>query len=126
MSKLDIKDIAIICLGLALIISFIFGQRNKIDYHSDEIAKLHKSNEELLFKNDSIRLVNDKLDVMISEINKTLLINNQKLSETQIKLDVLNKRKNEIPTYVKHLSANDVSNSFSDYIEKRTKGKNRN
>lgn len=114
--KFDIKTWAIIVLGIALIISFFFGQRNRIDTHKDEITALHIDNADLLHKNDSIKMVNTKLDAAIAVINSTLEINVKKLSDTQLELDKLKKRKNETPIYVNHLSANGVSNAFSDYL----------
>ena len=119
--KLDIKTIAIIVLGIALIISFFFGQGNKIDYKKDEINALHKDNANLSHKNDSLNAVNVKLDAAFAEINKVLEINAKKLSDTQLDLDKLKKRKNEIPTYVNRLSANGVTNAFTDYLQTRTK-----
>lgn len=122
--SLDIKTIAIIVLGIALVISFLFGQKSHIDTHKDEIANLHKLNSSISSKNDSLVNVNKSLDMVINEINKKLNDNSNKLANTEIELDKLKKRKNEIPTYVNNLSANGVSNAFSNYLE--TKGSNAN
>ena len=121
LKKLDIKTIAIIVLGIALIISFMFGQKSHIDNHEDEIKALHKDNAALLSKNDSLKAVNVKLDEVVAEINKVLDVNAKKLSDTQLELNELKKKQNEVHTYVNHLSANDVTNSFSDYFQGRTK-----
>lgn len=124
--KIDIKSWFIIILGAALIISFFFGQRSHIDTHADEITLLHTNNAMLLKKNDSLISVNKEITVAISEINVKLDANAKKLANTQSELDNLKKRKNEIPTYVKHLDANGLSNAFSDYLQIRTKSQDRN
>jgi len=122
LKKIDIKTWAIIVLGIALIISFFFGQRNNIDTHKDEIKILHESNDNLKRNNDSIKKVNLNLDRYISEITKQLLENNKIFIKTQEELDKLKKRKNETYTHVNNLSANGVANAFSDYLN--TKGTN--
>lgn len=121
--KIDIKTWFIIILGIALIISFFFGQRSHIDTHKDEITTLHVSNADLLHKNDSLKAINVKLDGAISDINKLLVINTKNLSDTQLELENLKKRKNETPIFVSHLSATGISNAFSDYLN-HTKGTN--
>ncbi len=118
--KLDIKTIAIIVLGIALIISFMFGQKSNIDNHEDEIKALHKDNVILLSKNDSLKAINVKLDAAVADINKVLEVNTKKLSNTQTKLNDLKKKQNEVHTYINHLSANGVTNAFSDYLNDRT------
>jgi hypothetical protein len=124
LKKLDIKTWFIIILGIALIISFFFGQGSKTDLHKDEIKVLHESNTALLKSNDSLKVVNSILDAKIISINKILNIDAKVLSDTQSELNELKKRKNEIPIYVNHLSANGVSNAFSDYLKNRTKSTN--
>jgi septal ring factor EnvC (AmiA/AmiB activator) len=126
LKKIDIKSWFIIILGAALIISFFFGQRSHIDTHADDITLLHTNNAILLKKNDSLVSANKQITVAISEINVKLDANAKKLANTQSELDKLKKRQNEIPTYVKHLDANGLSNAFSDYLNTRTKGKNSN
>lgn len=122
--KLDLKTIIILVLGVALIISFFFGQKNNIDTHTDEISILHKKNAELIIKNDSINAVNVKIDAVISVINKELIDNNKALATSQKELQNLKKKQNEIPTYVKHLSANGVANAFSDFLNTKSSNTN--
>jgi len=124
LKKLDIKTWFIIILGIALIISFFFGQGNKVDSHKDELKALHESNTALLKSNDSLKMVNAKLDAKIADINKILDVDATVLNNTQTELKELKKRKNETPIYVNHLSANGVSNAFSDYLKNRTKSTN--
>lgn len=119
--KLDVKSWFIIILGIALIISFFFGQRSHIDTHKDEITILHNNDVLLLKANDSLKTVNAKLDSKIIELNNALDINNKALADTQLELEKLKKRKNEISSNVNHLSANGISSDFSDYLKTRTK-----
>lgn len=118
--KIDFKTWAIIILGVALIISFFFGQRNKIDYKKDEIEALHKSNEALTKSNDSLLFINKQIDKEISEISLKLSVNDSLLTTTKTELDKLKKRKNEILTNVNNLSANGVADAFSDYLQTKS------
>lgn len=118
--KFDIKTWVIIILGIALCISFWFGQRNKIDNHKDEIKVLHELNNNLKLKNDSLSKANMKLDIDISNINKSLKVNEFKLVTTQIELDKLKKRKNEIYSHVINMSANDISNAFTNFLNTKS------
>ena len=120
LNKIDIKSWFIIILGIALVISFFFGQKTPIDIYKDEIKELHDSNDRLSLKNDSLKNANNELDSEILDINKQLLINSKELSATQSELDKLKKRKNEIFTHVNNLSANGVANAFSDYLNTKS------
>lgn len=114
--KFDLKTWVIIILGVALIISFFFGQRNKIDYKKDEIQALHNSNDSLKKNNDSLKKANLEIDAVIAALTAKLEVNSGKLAETQTELDKLKKRKNETYTHVNNMSANGVSNAFSDFL----------
>lgn len=120
--KIDIKTWVILILGVALIISFFFGQKNRIDYKKDEIKALHETNDSLKKNNDSLKKANAEIDAAITGITKLLEINSAKLNYTQTELDKLKKRKNETFNHVNNMSANGVSNAFSDYLN--TKGSN--
>ncbi len=117
MKKLDFKTIVIIILGAALIISFFFGQKSNINKHEAELKALHIENTLLLTKNDSLIKVNSVLDGKIVEVNKQLEANVKQLSENTTQLEVLKKKKNEIPVYVNNLSANGVSSEFTNFLE---------
>jgi cell division protein FtsB len=119
--KIDIKTVLIVVLGIALIISFMFGQKNNIDNHENEISVLHKNNAKLLAKNDSLVKANKLIDLDIANINKQLDENAKKLAETQKQLDKLKNRKYENNNYVKHLSSHGVSVALSNYLENRAK-----
>lgn len=124
--KLDIKNIFIIILGFGLIISFFIGQKSNINYKKDELKSLHDSNELLSKKNDSLLTINSILDKKIALINVLIEQNNKKLSETQSQLDKLKKKRNEVSNHVNNLSADGVSNAFSDFLDKTTKSTNNN
>ena len=121
LKKLDIKSIFIIILSLGLVVSFMLGQKNTIDYKKDEIKSLHKQNEALMDKNDSILLVNQSLDKQISEINKQIKANEELLADTELQLNILKQRRNEKSNIVTHLSANGVTNELSNYVKKHKK-----
>jgi cell division protein FtsB len=118
--KFDIKTWAIIILGAALCISFWFGQKNNIGDNKDEIQALHENNDSLKKSNDSLRKANTQIDAEIAAITKILNANDVKLAATQIELDKLKKRKNETFTHVTNMSANGVSNAFTDYLNTKS------
>ena len=120
LKKLDIKSIAIIVLGIALIISFIFGQHNNVDYKKDEIEQLHKDNEAIARINDSLLRVNARIDQEIKDIHTKLAATAIELASTQKELKYLKNRTNEIPKYVGTLSANGVANSFTNYLNTKS------
>lgn len=122
LKKLDFKSIAIIVLGIALIISFFFGQKSHIDTHADEIKELHAKNVQLLKTNDSLKAVNAKIDQILLAIDKKLSDNAQALASTNKEIQILKAKQNEVPRYVSHLSANGVSNALTDILN--SKGSN--
>jgi hypothetical protein len=126
LKKLDIKTVFIIILSLALIISFFVGQKNKIDYRKDEIKVLHVKNNELLKKNNSLAIVNKTLDKKIAKIDSIIKVNDIIISEKQSQIEILKRRKNEIPSHINVLSANGVASSLSKYIEKTRKSSSSN
>ena len=121
LKKLDIKSIFIIILSLGLVVSFMLGQKNRIDYKKDEIKSLNKQNEDLGRKNDSILLVNKALDKQMSEINKQIQASEKLLAETESQLNNLKQRRNETSNRVTNLSANGVTSGLSNYVKKHRK-----
>jgi hypothetical protein len=121
--NLDIKDLFIIVLSFFLIISFIFGfkKESDIDYRKQQIELLKKENERLFSVNDSLSMANIEIDYKIGELECLIEDYQIQLSETELQLDKLLKRRHEIPIYVNNLSANDVADEFSKYIG-RNKG----
>lgn len=118
------KNIAIIVLSIALILVIIFGnvfKKPDMDSINAKIARLDSLNSVLLHKNDSIELVNKKLDIRIAETEKQVEEKKTKLAKTQLELDKLKKQRNEIPAYVSHLSGDDVADTFTKYLQQRDK-----
>ena len=126
MKKLDIKSIAIIVLGAALIISFLFGNKLHINDHKDEIKALHEQNSNLMLSNDSIKALNIKLDAEIKEINTKIVAYETSLATKDSEITTLKKKRNEVPRYVNSLSGDGVANAFSDYLNSSTKSNNHN
>ena len=120
-TKLDLKSITIIVLGVLLILSFIFRGKTDVNKHTDDIGVLHKNNIELLKRNDSLIKVNTIIDLDIKKIDKELGEKAKSLAESQIQINKLKNKKHENNNYVKHLSANDVSIALSNYLENRAK-----
>lgn len=121
LKKLDIKTIFILVLSLALIISFFVGQKNKIDYRKDEIEILNAKNNFLSKKNDSLISANKILDEKLLKIDSLIKVSDIKISEKQLQIERLKRKKNEIPTYVNVLSANGVASSLTKFIERTRK-----
>ena len=120
LKKIDIKTWFIIILGVALIISFIVGQKNNVDTHKTDIEALHKANSALILKNDSLKEVNKGLDAKIARYDILLKENANLISSNEKELGRLKNKLNEIPNYVKYLSANGVTSNLTDYLQKRT------
>lgn len=118
MKKLDIKSIAIIVLGAALIISFLFGNKLHINTHKDEIEALHEQNMTLLSSNDSIKAVNLKIDAEIKLINTKIVAYEAIIVTKDSEITKLKNKRNEIPTYVNTLDGDGVANAFSNYLTK--------
>lgn len=125
-TKYDLKTIFIFILAIALIISFIAGQKSISNTYKDQIKELETKTIVLKEKNDSLSQANDKLDVVIIGFQKQITANNIKLAKTQSQLEILKKRRNETPNKVNRLSANGVASAFTEYLDKRTKGTNNN
>ena len=117
----DIKNMLIILLGVMVVGMFLFG-KNVIDKHVTEIKALQTENTTLLNKNESLKKDNDKLDIILGQIDLKLSQNNKDTDAVLSELDKLNEKKNEIPNYVNSLSANSTADALAKYLENRTKG----
>jgi predicted nuclease with TOPRIM domain len=100
---------------------FLFG-KNVINKHATEIKALQTENTTLLNKNESLKKDNDKLDIILGQIDLKLSQNNKDTDAVLSELDKLNGKKNEIPNYVNSLSANSTADALAKYLENRTKG----
>ena len=117
----EIKNMLIILLGVTVVGMFLFG-KNVINKHATEIKALQTENTTLLNKNESLKKDNDKLDIILGQIDLKLSQNNKDTDAVLSELDKLNEKKNEIPNYVNSLSANDTADALAKYLENRTKG----
>lgn len=117
----DIKNMLIILLSIIVVGMFLFG-KNVIDKHAAEIKILQTENTTLLNKNESLKKDNDKLDIILGQIDLKLSQNNKDTDAVLSELDKLNGKKNEIPNYVNSLSANGTADALAKYLENRTKG----
>lgn len=118
----DIKIIFILVLAVALILSFLFRPSTPIETYETEIDILKQKNQKLLLSNDSINQINirlqEEITVMLYAIDSTEVI----LKQTEEKLSVLERKRNEISTIVTNMDSDDITNTFSEYLKRRSKG----
>ena len=117
--KIDIKTIFILVLGVAVILLLLFGPSKEINTHEEEILILKTQNRILSQDNDSISSINIKLmkDVVILEEDVEEI--NVKLEDSNKEIDKLKRKKNEIPSNVIIMDANDVTSHLADYLKRR-------
>ena len=117
--NIDIKAIIILALGVALTLSLIFRPSVPIETYDAEIKALKEQNKRLSTSNDSLSVLNHKLqqeiDVILYTIDSTKVL----LRVTEEKLKELEKRRDEIPDVVDNMSSDDVTNTISDYLKRR-------
>ena len=118
----NIQTVFILILAAALILSFIFRPSTPIETYEDEINLLKQQNQQLLLSNDSINLINTKLqeeiNVMLYAIDSTKVA----LEKTETKLENLEIKRNEVSTIVSNMGSDDITNTFSNYLKRRSKG----
>ena len=117
--KLDIKMVIILILAGVVMLSFIFRPSKPIEMYEDEISLLKEQNEQLSQNNDSLELANNQLDKEIEgyliEIDSTQVL----LDENNEKIIELEDGKNKVSGYVNSLNADGVTESLSDYLNRR-------
>lgn len=118
MKQLDKKTILIIILGIALIVTYFMGGNKYNNNYDEQLEILRNENIALISKNDSLKIENNKLDTKFNQLEDKIKENDLKLAKTQSQLDKLNKKRNEIYSYVNRLSGNDVANAFTKYLER--------
>jgi chromosome segregation ATPase len=117
--KLDIKIIIILVLGFLLILNFILsGKETPID-NGYEITVLHESNEELVSVNNKLNDSINKLNIEMVKTKELINLNDDKIDELKKQIQKLKNEKNKIQPTVKHMSANVVANTFSEYLDKK-------
>jgi regulator of replication initiation timing len=117
--NLDIKTILILILAGVLIVSIIFRPSKPIEMYEDEISLLKQQNKTLIQNNDSLELVNSQLDKEIEgyliEIDSTQVL----LDENKDKITELEDGKNEVSGYVNGLNADGVTESLTNYLNRK-------
>ena len=117
----NIQTVFILILAVALILSFIFRPSTPIETYENEINLLKQQNQQLLLSNDSINLINTKLqeeiNVMLYAIDSTKVA----LEKTETKLENLEIKRNEVSTIVSNMGSDDITNTFSNYFKRRSK-----
>lgn len=121
-NNIDIRNVFIFILLLALIFISLKKESDGIDYKNGEVDYLKRQNRFLMSKNDSLGLQNLRLDELVKNLEFKILENKNKLSDAQKEIERLNDIKNEIPTYINALSANDVADALTEYINGKQKG----
>ena len=120
----NIQLVFIIILAVALILSILSKPSTPIDTYEDEINLLKKQNKELRLSNDSLTSANIKLQEEINIILYAIDSTEVALRETEAKLTELEKRRNEVPSIINNMDSDDITNSISDYLKRRSKGNN--
>jgi septal ring factor EnvC (AmiA/AmiB activator) len=117
--NIDLKAIIILSLAVALVLSLIFRPSVPIDEYEEEISVLQKQNEKLIISNDSIVKANIKLqkeiEVILYAIDSTKVV----LRETENKLEELERKRNEVSNIVDNMDSDGVTNTLSDYLQRR-------
>ena len=119
--QLDAKSIIIILLSL-LLLALLIGNPNVID--DKQIQGLHDSNDSLMTINDSLHKLIHGLNVKIDTTEMLVNINQKLLEESEIKIKKLKDENSKINIRIRNMSSNDVSDAFTNYLNKRTKSKN--
>lgn len=117
--KIDIQTIFILILATALVLTIIFRPSKPIETYEEEINALKKVNKELLLSNDSISIINQKLEEEIKEILFTIDSTQALLKNTENKLKELEGRRNEVSNIVDNLNSDGITNSLTDYLQRR-------
>ena len=117
--NIDLKAILILGLAVALVLSLVFRPSVPIEEYEEEISVLQKQNKKLLISNDSIIKANIKLqkeiEIILYAIDSTKVV----LRETEDKLKELERKRNEISNIVDNMDSDGVTNTISDYLQRR-------
>ena len=120
----NIQTVFILILAATLILSFLFRPSTPIETYEDKINLLKQQNQQLLLSNDSINLINTKLQEEINVILYAIDSTKVALKETEYKLEILENKRNEVSTIINNMDSDDITNTFSSYLKRRGKGNN--
>jgi len=120
LKQLDTKSIIIIILASLLVIFTIFQPNKKMDNYKDKIEALHLKNEQLLHSNDSLKIVNEKIDKELKNIYGVIKITEKLIAQYDNRITELKNKQDETSNRVNVLSADGVASEFTNYIKKRS------
>jgi uncharacterized coiled-coil DUF342 family protein len=118
--NLDLKSIIIILLGLVLIGMILFRPSNTdVNKFQSEIDNLNNKNKELIYKNDSLKSLNEKISKDIIILTKKVDEINTELDSNETLIKKLKKKKGEIFSNVNSMDADGVTRIITDYLKRR-------
>lgn len=118
--NLDLKSIIIILLGLVLVGMILFRPSNTdVNKFQSEIDNLNNKNKELIYKNDSLKSLNEKISKDIIILTKKVDEINTELDSNETLIKKLKKKKGEIFSNVNSMDADGVTRSITDYLKRR-------
>ena len=94
LKTLDTKSIIIIILASLLVIFTIFQPNKKIQTYKGEIKVLHQKNKELLHSNDSLKIVNQKIDKELEKIYGIIRITEKLIVQYDNRINDLKNKQN--------------------------------
>lgn len=118
-NKIDIKVIFIFVLAVLLILSFVFRPSKQIDTHEDELKQLQIENEELRKSNVDLKIINEGLNKEIAKLIIDIDSTQAILAITEDKIKDLEDDKSKVGDYVSTLDADGISESLTEYLNKR-------
>jgi len=116
---MDSKNLFIILLGTALVLSFIFRPSKGIEMYEKEINNLKVKNQTLRLNNDTLLMLNKSLNIEIQELINNIDSTQAQLNKTKITINNLENEKGKVSTYVNTLNADEVAGELSNYLNNR-------
>lgn len=118
--NLDLKSIVIILLGLVVVGMILFRpSKTDVNKFQSEIDSLNNKNKELIYKNDSLKSLNEKISKDIIVLTKKVDEINTQLDSNENLIKKLKKKKGEIFSNVNSMDADGVTRSLTDYLKRR-------
>lgn len=111
-----LKNIGFLIIIL-LLISIFFKISHKNDFNLENKI-LNNQNIELIKKNDSLILINKRIDKEIDSLNLKIENDQKELFKAETKIEKLKIRRNETFNNIINLSADSIAIQFSDFIKR--------
>ena len=118
MGIINIKEVIIIVLGVALVLSLMFRPTKDINQYEGKINDLKKQNKLLLNSNDSLMSENVVLSQEITDILIKVDSNEIKIAITETKLNNLKNGKDNVNDRVRILNADGIASELTNYLNK--------